>query len=195
MGRGMRGRFRGGLVRRGRFRGGFRRPYGRFWGRPYRSFMWWRPFRWYPIWWRPLYWMPWTMMMGGFMYLLYDSMAYKLYDDDVGRIERETGKPARDLSEEELVAAMKRLGIQKLEVTSEDRDVISKSEKPVQDLSEKDILAAMKRLGIQKLELTEENTRVVSQSTMKDARYCIYCGNKQSPAAAYCERCGKKIVS
>ena len=97
-------------------------------------------------------------MMGGFMYLLYDSMAYKLYDDDVGRIERETGKPARDLSEEELVVAMK-------------------------------------RLGIQKLELTEENTRVVSQSTMKGARYCIYCGNKQSPAAAYCERCGKRIAS
>jgi hypothetical protein len=53
--------------------------------------------------------MPWTMMMGGFMYLLYDSMAYKLYDDDVERVERETGKPVRDLSEEELVAAMKRL--------------------------------------------------------------------------------------
>jgi len=33
------------------------------------------------------------MMMGGFMYLLYDSMTYKLYEDDIGGIERETGKP------------------------------------------------------------------------------------------------------
>jgi tRNA(Ile2) C34 agmatinyltransferase TiaS len=135
------------------------------------------------------------MMMGGFMYLLYDSMAYKLYDDDVGRIERETGKPARDLSEEELVVAMKRLGIQKLEVTPEDRDVISKSEKPVRDLREKDLLAAMKRLGIQKLELTQEDTGAISQSTTREARYCIYCGNKMSSEAVYCERCGRKIVS
>jgi hypothetical protein len=67
------------------------------------------------------------MMMGGFMYLLYDSMAYKLYDDDVGRVERETGKPVKDLSEEELVAAMKRLGIQKLEITPEGNVTISQS--------------------------------------------------------------------
>ena len=90
------------------------------------------------------------------MYLLYDSMAYKLYDDDVGRIERETGKPARDLSEEELVAAMK-------------------------------------RLGIQKLELTQEDTGAISKSTMREARYCIYCGNELSSEAVYCERCGRKI--
>jgi len=87
------------------------------------------------------------------------------------------------------------VSIQKIEFNSDERVLYPKSEKPVRDLSEKDILAAMKRLGIQKLELTEENTRVVSQSTMKGARYCIYCGNKQSPAAAYCERCGKKIAS
>jgi len=96
------------------------------------------------------------MMMGGFMYLLYDSIAYKLYDDDVGRIERETGKPARDLSEEELVVAMK-------------------------------------RLGIQKLELTQQDTGAISKSTTREARYCIYCGNKLSSEAVYCERCGRKI--
>ena len=54
------------------------------------------------------------------MFLLYDRMAYKLYQDDVDRIERTSGKPVGDLSENELVAAMKRLGIQKLEVTPED---------------------------------------------------------------------------
>jgi hypothetical protein len=133
------------------------------------------------------------MMMGGFMYLLYDSMAYKLYDDDVGRIERETGKPVKDLSKEELVVAMKRLGIQKLEITPEDRDTISKSEKPARDLSEKDILAAMKRLGIQKLELIPEDIGAISQSTTRDARYCIFCGNKLSSEAVYCEGCGRKI--
>jgi hypothetical protein len=133
------------------------------------------------------------MMMGGFMYLLYDSMAYKLYDDDVGRVEQATGKPVKDLSEEELVAAMKRLGIQKLEVTPDDRNVISKAKKPASKLSKKDILAAMKRLGIQKLEIIPEDNRAISQSTTREARYCIYCGNKLASDAVYCERCGRKI--
>jgi hypothetical protein len=61
------------------------------------------------------------MMMGDCMFLLYDQMAYKLYHDDVDRVERASGKPVRDLSEDELVTAMKRLGIQKLEITPEDR--------------------------------------------------------------------------
>ena len=127
------------------------------------------------------------------MFLLYDSMAYKLYDDDVGRVERETGKPVKDLSEEELVAAMKRLGIHKLEVTPDDRNIISKAKKPVRDLSEKEILAAMKRLGIHKLEITPEDNETISQSTTREARYCIYCGNKLSSEAVFCELCGRKI--
>lgn len=131
-------------------------------------------------------------MMSGFMYLLYDSMAYKLYEDDVGKIERETGKRARDLNEEELKAAMKRLGIPKLEIAPEDREVISKSEKPVRDLSENDLLVAMKRLGIKKLELSPEDEAVISQSKTGEARYCIYCGNKLSSKAVYCEGCGRK---
>jgi hypothetical protein len=73
--------------------------------------------------------MPWTLLMGGVLYLLYDSMAYKLYEDDVGRIERETGTPVRDLSEVDLVAAMKRLGIQRLELPPEDTAVTSPSPK------------------------------------------------------------------
>jgi hypothetical protein len=180
---------------RGGFRGGFRRPYGRLWGGPYRSVMGrcWRPFWWYPLWWRPLYWMPWTLLMGGVMYLLYDSMAYKLYEDDVGRIERETGTPVRDLSEVDLVAAMKRLGIQRLEVTPNDRTVISQSAQPIPDLNQKDLLAAMKRLGIQRLELPPEDTAATSSSPKRVVSYCSSCGNALSSDAVYCEQCGRKI--
>ena len=56
------------------------------------------------------------------MFLLYDQKAYKLHQDDVDRIERASGKPVRHLSEDELVEAMKRRGIQKLEVTPEPRE-------------------------------------------------------------------------
>ncbi len=194
MGRGLRGGFRGGPLRRGGFRGGFRRPYGRFWGGPYRPFMrWWRPFWWYPLWWRPLYWMPWTLLMGGVMYLLYDSMAYKLYGADVDRIERDTGTPVRDLSEEDLVAAMKRLGIQRLEVTPADQTVIAQSTQPVRVLKEKDLLAAMKRLGIQRLELSPEDTDVTAPSPRRGGGYCGSCGHPLSLDAVYCERCGRRI--
>jgi len=68
-------------------------------------------------------------MTGGFMFLLYDAMAYKLYREDVARIERETGRPARELTEGELLAAMRRLGIQKLELTPEDREVITRKQR------------------------------------------------------------------
>ena len=50
------------------------------------------------------------------MFLLYDQMAYRLHQDDADRIERASVKPVRNLSEDELVAAMKRQGIQKLEI-------------------------------------------------------------------------------
>lgn len=60
-------------------------------------------------------------MTGGCLFLLYDQMAYKLHQDDADRIERASVKPVRNLSEDELVAAMKRLGIQKLEITPDPR--------------------------------------------------------------------------
>ena len=59
-------------------------------------------------------------LWGGFSYLLYDSLMYKLRRDDVVIIERETGKKMKELSEEELVSAMKRLGIRKLEISSDE---------------------------------------------------------------------------
>lgn len=41
---------------------------------------------------------------------------FALLEEDIARIERETGRAADQMSEAELVAAMKKLGIKKLEV-------------------------------------------------------------------------------
>jgi len=43
-------------------------------------------------------------------------------------IERETGKEAGDLTEEELVSAMRRLGIKRLEVTDDERIAIERAD-------------------------------------------------------------------
>jgi len=132
------------------------------------------------------------MMIGGFMYLLYDSIAYKLFANDVDRIERETGKGAKDLSEEELLTAMKRLRIQKLEITPEDREVISRSTQPVKELSRDEIVAAMKRLGITKLEVKTEDQQTTTPQIHGTNRFCIYCGNALLPNGLYCAKCGKR---
>jgi hypothetical protein len=134
------------------------------------------------------------MMRGSFMYLLYDSIAYKLYANDVDRIERETGKRPKDLSEEELLTAMKRLKIQKLEITPDDREVISRSKQPVKELSRDEIMAAMKRLGITKLEVkTEDRQTRTTPQILGTNRFCIYCGNALPPNGLYCAKCGKRI--
>lgn len=114
---------RGTPIRRGLW--AYRHPMRRFWWRPYRSW-WWRPYPWIPLW-RPMLWWPRLLLMGSFMLLLYESIAYKLHRNDVRIIERETGKPAKDLTEDELVAAMKKHGIQKHAVTQEDRETIANS--------------------------------------------------------------------
>ena len=54
--------------------------------------------------------------------------AIKLRQDDVARLEQDTGKSAENLSEEELLAAMKRLGIRKLEITDEDRAAMAEGD-------------------------------------------------------------------
>jgi len=43
-----------------------------------------------------------------------------LAEEDVAKIERETGQPAENLTEEQLLAAMKKLGIRKLELDNQD---------------------------------------------------------------------------
>jgi hypothetical protein len=51
---------------------------------------------------------------------------YKLSQRDMDRIEQETGKSAENLTEEELKSAMRNLGIQRMELTSDDEIHINK---------------------------------------------------------------------
>lgn len=95
-----------------------RRPFG--WGRRRGLLMWGLPM------WRRGFWARW-LWMGPFMLLLFDTATYKLRKSDVGRIETATGRSATDLTEEELVAAMRKLGIQKLELADDDEAAIAES--------------------------------------------------------------------
>jgi Zn finger protein HypA/HybF involved in hydrogenase expression len=49
------------------------------------------------------------------------ASAVKLSSADVQKVESSTGKPVEELTEEDLKVAMKRLGIQKLELTAEEQ--------------------------------------------------------------------------
>ena len=56
-----------------------------------------------------------------FTLLLLGGTMYKLHNDDVDRIERNTSSKAEDLTEEQLVASMRKLGINRIELTEDDR--------------------------------------------------------------------------
>jgi hypothetical protein len=56
------------------------------------------------------------------------AAAVKLQHKDIERIEKDTAKSADDLTETELLAAMKKLGIQKLELTDEDQAAINQAD-------------------------------------------------------------------
>ena len=56
------------------------------------------------------------------------AAAIKLSQRDVQRVEVHTSKSAEDLSESELLDAMKKLGIQKLELTAEDEAAIGEAD-------------------------------------------------------------------
>jgi hypothetical protein len=56
--------------------------------------------------------------------LLVGGAAYKLGQSSVKQIEQHTGKPAEDLSQEELEAAMDELGIEEEEITEADKAAI-----------------------------------------------------------------------
>ena len=64
------------------------------------------------------------LLLGNAVILFAGSQIVKLNRSDVERIEEAAGKTAEDLSEDELLAAMKKLGIHRLELTSEDEDAI-----------------------------------------------------------------------
>lgn len=70
----------------------------------------------------------WTrrLIIGGMVVLAVGgtAAAYKFSQRDVERIEQDTGKKAEELTEEELKAAMQRLGIQSLELTEADEEAL-----------------------------------------------------------------------
>ena len=59
-------------------------------------------------------------MFGAFTYLLLGGLLYKLHSEDVVKMEERYRKRAEDMSVEELKAAMRKLGITRLEVTPDD---------------------------------------------------------------------------
>jgi hypothetical protein len=63
-------------------------------------------------------------LVGGFTMLLVGGAAYKLGQNSVQQIEQHTGKPAEQLSEQELESAMDELGIQEEEITDSDMAAI-----------------------------------------------------------------------
>ncbi len=72
------------------------------------------------------------IMVGGFVLLAAGGAAYgayKLSKNDADRIEEKTGQSVEEMSEEDLAAAMKELGIQSIELTDDDKAIISKEEK------------------------------------------------------------------
>jgi hypothetical protein len=113
----MRGR-RGMIGRRGfnMRRRGFRR-----WRRPFM-----RPFA-GPFMWRRGLGARWLMMGAAVLLLFGGAAAYKLHRDDARRIETATGKSATDLTEKEFLVAMKKLGIQKLELSEEDKTAVNQA--------------------------------------------------------------------
>ena len=108
-------------------------------------------------------------------------------------VNAEDSSKVANLSEEELMLAMQRLGIQKLEITPEDREVITRSRQPVRELSRDEIVAAMKRLGITKLEGETGDWQARSKPLIpRKSRFCIYCGNALSSNGLDCPKCGKQ---
>lgn len=64
------------------------------------------------------------ILVRGATLLLVGGAAYKLGQSSVQQIEQHTGKPADQLSQEELEAAMDELGIEEEELTAEDKAAI-----------------------------------------------------------------------
>lgn len=107
---------------------------------------------------------------------LYEAaMLYKLSQWDVRRIEADTGKPVEQLSEEELVAAMKRMGINKLELTPDDH-------------------IKLQEQGFRGFPKTSEQAAGMKNIDKEAGKmFCTQCGAAVSPGANYCQQCGAKL--
>ncbi|HUU77539.1 MAG TPA: zinc ribbon domain-containing protein [candidate division Zixibacteria bacterium] len=88
---------------------------------------------------------------------------YKIEDRDVDRLENYYGRPAEELTEEEIVSGMRHLGIQKIELDDDDRAKIYE---------------------------LDENDEDFKSSGKK---YCMYCGEMLDSGANFCTSCGSKI--
>ncbi len=71
--------------------------------------------------WPGMMWPNMMLLMGAFTILLYGSRPVKLRKTDVKVIETDAGKSVEELTEEELIDALKRLEIEKMELNDEDR--------------------------------------------------------------------------
>jgi len=97
--------------------------------------------------------------MGAYAVYHFDESgnAIKLHRDDIRKIVEATGKPIREMSEEELLAAMEELGIEGHEVTDED---------------EKETVAAGKKeTTMEDLELLEKLTEMLYKGFITDEEY------------------------
>jgi hypothetical protein len=59
--------------------------------------------------------------------LVLGGIAYKIHNYDISRIEKNVGKQAENLTELELLKAMKDLGIKKLEITTDENKEMEKN--------------------------------------------------------------------
>lgn len=67
------------------------------------------------------------MVFGSATLIVMGAAIYKLLSSDVKKIEVEAKKPAEELTEAELREAMRKLGIQKLELTKEEEENAKRS--------------------------------------------------------------------
>ncbi|MHA1556379.1 MAG: zinc ribbon domain-containing protein [Candidatus Heimdallarchaeota archaeon] len=89
--------------------------------------------------------------------------AYKIQDRDVEKLEKHYGRPADELSEQEVVSGMQTLGIEKNELNEEDRAKVYKADSEDEDFK--------------------------SSGT----RYCMQCGELLKPGGSFCPSCGSRI--
>ncbi len=66
------------------------------------------------------------LLFGSFVYLaITGSRPYKMYPEEVERVEQHTGKPAEELTEEELKSSMRDLNIENREISDEEHNRIN----------------------------------------------------------------------
>jgi hypothetical protein len=77
------------------------------------------------------------------------GLAIKLHEDEIRRIEERTGKPINEMTEEELVTTMKKLGIENRKLDSEELDLSHKANKTsIEDLELLEKLTQMNYSGM-----------------------------------------------